>query len=413
MADIQWSLRTLWRWKWLLVALVLVSVAALGMKISFSEPVYRAELTLQITTPDRKEVQLLDQYRFASEQEEITLARNSLIEVVNSSEIYNQTITQLNLTGQDAAYTIEITPIQDTDFIHASVEAKNPDLAAKIINTHLDKAVNRFGELRAMTSTAAKDYFFDQLQLAEKDLRVAEAAFVDFRKTNRVSSLEDELKANQQILEELRFQRDQISAGNATRNTKFLQRAAASNLEQGQLSRDDSNESRTERDRLDTLLQDRQARVEQLVALEPEFNLWSTNVQEARKTYQHLLEKYTEASLKEGLAKAVSFVQVVNPAQPPLSPIDNTTQIFMLTIAGSLGVAILLAFLLEYFFGAGQRGNMPFQASTPKASLERIQYNGNFNVYHAQPLQTKPNAKYPPPLSRPEQLDPLDQNARN
>lgn len=390
MEDLQRFVKTLWRWKWLLISFVLVSVTALNLKLHNVEPLYHAELTLQITTPDQKEIQLVDQYRFVSVQEDLTLARNTLIEVVNSSEIYKQTIAQLNLKGEDADYKIGTEFVQDTDFIHASVEARSPQLAAEIVNAHIDNAVNRFGELRAMTSTTSKDYFFDQLQMAEENLRIAEAAFVEFRTTNEISSLEDELKVSQQTLEELRLELDRLPT-------------------------DEANGEDGERHRLAGLLKEREARIEQLVALEPEFNLWSTNVQEARETYQHLLDKYTEALLKEGLAKTVGFIQVVSPAAPPTYPINNVNNLFMLTIVGSIGSGILLVFFLDYFLGAKPEEKMtasvPITQETdqqPNPNEATILKNGQIKLHPAQPICPPNDANHSTPINQPNYHDPID-----
>ncbi|KPL17740.1 MAG: hypothetical protein AMJ93_14650, partial [Anaerolineae bacterium SM23_84] len=83
------------------------------------------------------------------------------------------------------------------------------------------------------------------------------------------------------------------------------------------------------------------------VALGPKYKLLENNAQQAREKYEHMQDKYSEAAIKAQAARAANFIQVIGPANPPLQPVSNL-KLVALAIAGSLGLGILLAFLLEY-----------------------------------------------------------------
>ena len=169
--DLSYMFKTLWKWCWLIISIVVVSVVAIGFGAGSAEPVYNAKLRVQLSAPDREDVALLDQYRFASEREEVTLAGNIFIEAAKSFEVYNRTRSLLGLTGSEADYSVSITQIQDADLIEAAVEGENPELIARIVNTHIDVTIERVGELRSLSARQTKNHLGAQLGLADENLR--------------------------------------------------------------------------------------------------------------------------------------------------------------------------------------------------------------------------------------------------
>jgi hypothetical protein len=91
--------------------------------------------------------------------------------------------------------------------------------------------------------------------------------------------------------------------------------------------------------------------MDQFTALGPQYNIFAQNEEEARAAYQHLLGKYSEAELKETVVKAANFIQVIKWAYAPAAPESSWTKLAVLALAGSLGLGVMLAFLLEYVSG--------------------------------------------------------------
>ena len=341
-------LRILRRWLWLIVLVALVSGLTVWLSQCSAKPIYEARVKLQLTTPQQTDVTLYDEYRYVELREEMALTRNNFAEVLQAREVYDQTVSQLGLAGEDAAYMLETSLVRDTDFIYIIAQARTASLAEEIANAHTKAAMTYFGELRAKPANAAKDFFAEQLQLAKEELQSAEDAFADFQVQNGAASLEDELVTQQNLLEQLRLERD---------------RAALA----------ESNSGTGSTAEIDKLIVQRRDELERLVALAPRYNTLAEDVRQTREKYQHLLEKYTEAELKANEVQATSFVQVVEPAGAPSHPVSDMNKILVLAIVGGLGLGILLAFVLEYITGFEKTKATPADAKKKAPLLDEAE----------------------------------------
>jgi uncharacterized protein involved in exopolysaccharide biosynthesis len=339
----------------LIVAIVLVTVAALGLRLRLSEPVYRARVTLQLTTPQAEDVAAFDQYTYVSQRDEVTVARNNFVEVLKSDEVRDRTINALSLGARDATYGLEVELVSDSDFIYVSVNAGTPELAVEIANTHVGLAVQNYGELRAKPTDAEKGLFGEQSREAEEELRAAEDALAKFKAQNGVASLEDGLATYQKLLEQLELERD-----------KRLMEATSPSDNAGQ-----SGNSLNPTAEVDKLIAQRQAELAHLVALGPAYKLLEDNIVQARAKYQHMQDKYNEAAIKERAVRAANFIQVIAPANPPSGPVSNIKWI-ALALAGSLGCSVLLAFFLDYVSRPGKPAPEPTSVMLPDRLLETL-----------------------------------------
>jgi uncharacterized protein involved in exopolysaccharide biosynthesis len=331
-------LRIIRRWLWLIVTVVVLTELALWLGMRSAEPVYTATLSLQISTPQREEVAAYDEYRSISLRDEITVATNNFVELLRSDEIRQRTISQLALDDKDGLYTIAAEQVRDADFVNVAVEARTPSLAAEIANTHVGIAVAYYGELRAKSTNAEKDLFAQQLRVAEKEFNAAEKALADFRTKNGIFSLESQTSTQQRLLEQLQLERDQRLLENATTviptTVKTAPVAATPVI-------DPVGE-------VDKLIDQRMRELDHYTALAPQYNVLTQNVEQARAVYQHLLGKYNEAELKVIAVQAANFIQVIKPAYAPVGSESAWPKWAMLAFAGSLGLGVMLAFLLHY-----------------------------------------------------------------
>lgn len=335
-------LRILWRWSWLILSVVVVTVLVLLFWLRTAEPIYAAQVTLQISTPQQEDVAAFDQYRYVSLRDEVTVARNNFTEVLQSEEVYNRTISQLALEGNDATYVLDVKLGRDVDFIYVRAEARTSKLAALIANTHVEAAITYYGELRAKPTEAEKSLFAEQLDIAEEEFRAAEDAFAEFKAQNGIALLENGLATYQKLLEELQLEHDR----------RVLEWPSSYVDPVGEV---------------DELIAQRQQELARLVGLAPMYNVLEENARQARERYQHVLNKHTEAELKAKAVQAANFIQIVEQAQAPPQPMSNSKKLLVLALAGSLGLGVLLSFLLEYISGfavarlvpAGARWKIP------------------------------------------------------
>ena len=74
------------------------------------------------------------------------------------------------------------------------------------------------------------------------------------------------------------------------------------------------------------------------------------NANQAKAGYDLLLSKYQEAVLKVDDVRKASFMQVIEPASIPEAQVPSKSKTILgLTFAGSLGLGVLLALLLDSF----------------------------------------------------------------
>ncbi len=327
-------LRVLRRWLWLIIIIVVVTELALWLGLWSADPVYAATVSLQISTPQRENVAAYDEYRSISLRDEITIAINNFVELLQSNEVRLRVIDRLSLGDEDGNYTITAEQVRDTDFINITIEAQTPILAAEIANTHNDIAIAYYGELRAKSTTAEKNFFAEQLQVAEEEFRTAENTLADFRTQNGIYSLENKLSAQERLLEQLQLERDQL----------LLERSSIVATTDGTSTLDTTNPVAD----VDKLIAQRMKELDQYTALAPQYNILTQNVEQVRESYLHLLSKYSEAELKVTAVQAANFIQVIKPAYAPAESESSWPKLAILALAGSLGLGIMLSFFLQY-----------------------------------------------------------------
>lgn len=351
-------LRVMRRWLWLIVAIVVVSQLALWLGMRSADPVYTASVRLQISTPQREEIALYDEYRSIGLRDEIAVAINNFVELVQSDEVFARTVSKLDLVGEDAEYELEADSVADADFVDVSAKARSSTLAADIANTHAAVAVAYYGELRAQATRAEMDLLADQLEMAAGAFQASEKAFSEFRNQNGIFSLDSQLATQERLLEQLQLARD----------TLVLEAAASITATEAITATTIDPISEVDR-----LIAQRQSELDRFTALVPEYNVLEQKVEQARAAYQHLLKKYGEAELKATAVQAANFIQIIQPAAAPDEPDSDWPILAMLALVGGLGLGVVLAFLLEYVSGlraedaAAPAGREP---SAPKGGRE-------------------------------------------
>ncbi len=329
-------LRVVRRWLWLIVAIVVVTQLALWLGMRSAEPVYTASARLQISTPQREEIALYDEYRSIGLRDEITVAINNFVELLQSDEVFARTINQLGLEGKDAGYELETNSVADADFVDLTVKARTPALAADIANAHANFAIAYYGELRAQATRAEMELLADQLEAAEAAFQTSEKAFSEFRNQNGIFSLQSQLSTQEKLLEQLQLTRDALvlEAAASITATEAITATTVDPIVE-----------------VDRLIAQRQGELDRYTALVPQYNVLEQKVEQARTAYQHLLKKYGEAELKVTAVQAANFIQVIAPAAAPDEADSDWPILAVLAFVGSLGLGLVLAFLLDYIWG--------------------------------------------------------------
>src|SRR5690242_6521506 len=202
------------RW-WLILALVAITSAALILGLRGTPPTYESQVKLQFTPPQPEDVTLYDQFRSSNTRDEMLVARNNFVELLQSRAAFNRTIAQLHLSGADADYKLDVNALRDADYIYVTVRARAPELASRIASTHVDQTIAYYGELRSRPLEAMRKQIAEQQQVAQQQLQTAEQQLVDFQNRNGITDLEGDISSLQRVIEQLEVDRSRREADGA------------------------------------------------------------------------------------------------------------------------------------------------------------------------------------------------------
>ena len=327
-------LRVIWHWRSLIISMLIVATIALVIRIRVVDPMYEADVMLQLTTPQIEDVELFERYRYVEVRDQVSVARNNLTQVILSDEIYDQTVEQLGLTQDQLPYEVEVNPIRDSDFINIVVKSNEPDLSAEIANAHLNAAVEYYGELRAKPASEEMDLLYTQLEAAEEEYNSSLTAFSNFKAENEIISLETDIIMTEDYLQRLKYERDR----------EIFDREVAVDLTQPDIAAE-----------LAALIAEREDELQRLHTLEPAYIQLENETRQARDRFEYINGKYDEAQLKVIAVQAATFIQVIDQAETSMEVENNLARTLIIPLVGTLGFAVLLAFLLEYLLGLSER----------------------------------------------------------
>jgi len=331
-------LRVIWHWRSLVISILLVAATALLIRMRVTDPEYETQVKLQLTTPQIEEVSLFEGYRYLDVRDTVSVARNNLTQVLESEEIYLQTLSNLGLEEEKDVYKVEVEQVRDSDFLIVTVTSGDRDQTAEIANVHVLTAIDFFGELRSKPAQAERKLIDEQLSIAEAEYRSTEETFTNFKTNNNVLALENQIQTTQRLIEQLKLAQDR----------------ALFDPQPEEVILDPVVEGE-EPVPIEELIAIREAELEELVAIQPEYLLLEDETIQAREKYQSIQDKSEEADLKVISIQAASFIQIAQPATPPETPEGSFLKALVLPLIGTLGFAVMLAFLFEYLLGISER----------------------------------------------------------
>ena len=199
-------LKIVWRWSWLMLLIVGGTVGIIYYQARGADPEYQSSLTLQVTTPDREDVAIIDTYTWTSDRDEITIVSNNFLQVAEYDQVQDFTRAELGITEN---YDIEAEAENGADLVYINVTASSPSLAAEIANAHARNAIQYFGELRTRPSRQAMDLFEAEINIAQQELLEAQQALRNFQLEYGIVNVGDEIELQQEVLQRLVVSREQ------------------------------------------------------------------------------------------------------------------------------------------------------------------------------------------------------------
>lgn len=301
-----WSIiyKRLW-----LILLLFVSTVVTIIGISYlSPPTYLASTRFEVTAPPPTDVELFSTRMEYNPETEILLTRDRFIDVMTGQTVARQVIEtlQLPMDPEELQSLILIEEVQSPNnfqtqappelarqLMKVGVQSTDPELAADLTNTLVSIALQRYGELRSQSKTTTRTFIASQLESTKQELNRVQEDLIDFQIKNTVGDLPQAIALQQELIYDLRKNRDLAQA-------------------QGKLEEVAS---------FNKLIQERGVELQNLVSLELEYANLTVDLDQNRSAYELLLEKGTEATLKENEIRSLGFIQVSGAVDPPSNPL--------------------------------------------------------------------------------------------
>ncbi|NKI36409.1 polysaccharide biosynthesis tyrosine autokinase [Wenzhouxiangella sp. XN79A] len=457
--DLREYWRILVKRKWVVISVLAIITVATLLSTTLMIPVYRSAATIQITPPNSRILDYADfsgegqgylaQQQFYTTQYEILRSRSLAEAVVRAENVENHPeltgeIRQRSLIGElrslpgaikralgsqptarieglsaeqrrerevkRAAGTLmgrlSIEPVRNSNLVNVSVQAFDPQFAARMANAVVDEYTRASMQRRMDAGAQARDFLEGELADMRIELERADQALLDFAQANQVADLEQRIAMANTTLEDLNarlstvetelvqlesyrtmIQRgqaadiNQVSDSEAIRELRAQRAALATEYASlSQRFQDDYPTLVELRNRMDTIseqiaderalavreilarynsrtaeaesLRDAIERREQaILALNQQgvqYNILRREFETNRELYDGLLQRMKEIGVAAGVQENnIAIIDGALPAGAPFSP--NLSRNLALAIVLGLMAGVGLALVLEFF----------------------------------------------------------------
>jgi len=292
----------------------------------FAPRVYMASAWLRVIAPPPETITLYGGFRDGGFRDEVAYTQDTFIEILKGRVVAQRTTEMIDARLSAEELQERTVVVVESDFIKLTVTGDTPDEAVQLTNGLAAQALAYYGELLAQSSEASREFVSAQLELARQDLDRAQVALMQFKIENKIGSLDDDISQQTSLIRSLSRSRDDALASNDV----------------------------TKANAYDVLIDQREQELQALLNLSARYQALETAVAQASSTYDYLLSKEAEAKITENQIRNVSFIQVVEPAEPPRQS-TSTFGKSIVALGGvlSLILGIAVAFTWEYIEASG------------------------------------------------------------
>ncbi len=405
-------LRILTRRWWLFVLLPVITVAGVWLMSQSAEPEYTAYERLQIIPAETQRVDLFARTPTLNTAQQLQSVHDDFYDVIRLPSVAWKTIDQLGLDMTADEFIKRIDTQHFSEFITVSIRMPKPELARDAVTVHTQNAIETFRQIRTNPAQVNLTFLEDQVAEQAKQLEAIRAKLQAFQLEHDVSQLPTDIAAARDARRTLAMERDRLlaQAAQAEALAEKYDQMAQHNLQQARaleaelaattpltttegisktvaitstavitgtapnatqkgaihpelnalLARAAQQQSRAQEQQAlaagyraaaanyDRILQDRQQAIDQLIALQTEYQALNDQLKQAQGMYDFLVDKANEARLKVTQGDSVGYLTVVTPARTPTEPTPrHVMQSLLVGVLASLLLALLLAFVLE------------------------------------------------------------------
>jgi uncharacterized protein involved in exopolysaccharide biosynthesis len=313
------------------VFLILCGATVGGLLYSFySAPTqYEATTRFWVSAPPSTDVALYSSLDRPTQRQQAAAIQSALIELIENPTIIQQAVDAIpgsSINNDELSYDelrklVTVEQPTESNFVWVSVLADEPQEAADLANALVDTVKQYYGRILARPSSLTLEFIGVQVKDARQKLQALTQELMDFRRYHKIEDLPAEIASERTIIWNLILERD-----NATVNGQ-TELILAYNL----------------------IISEHYEELERLTALSSEYEALNNEIGRAESLYGYLLDKESEAKLKENEILRAGYVQVVEPAYPPSEPVSPfNVKIFAVGFLSSLIVSAAISFALEY-----------------------------------------------------------------
>ena len=399
------------RW-WLFILLPVITVAGVWLMNQSAEPEYTAYERLQIIPAETQRVELFARTPTLNTAQQLQSVHDDFYDVIRLPSVAWKTIDQLGLDMTAEEFIKRIDTQHFSEFITVSIRMPKPELAKDAVTVHTQNAIETFRQIRTTPAQVNLTFLEDQVAEHARQLEAVRARLQAFQLEHDVSQLPTDIAAAQDARRTLAMERDRLlaQAAQAEALAENYDHMAQRSLQQAQvlqeellaaapitttegvsetqvitptavitvttatatqkelttaslkalLARAAQQQSRAQEQQAlaagyraaaadyDRILQERQQAIDQLVALQTEYQGLNDQLKQAQGMYDFLVDKTNEARLKVTQGDSVGYLTVITPARTPTEPTPrHVMQSLLVGVLASLLLALLLAFVLE------------------------------------------------------------------
>jgi uncharacterized protein involved in exopolysaccharide biosynthesis len=389
------------RW-WLFILLPLITTAAIFIINATSQPEYVAYERLQIIPGDPLQVTLFSRTPTLTTEQQLQSVHDDFYDVIRLPSVAWKTIADLNLNLSAEELIKRIDTQHKSDFITVSAQMPSPELAKDVVTVQTQNAIDMFRQIRVNPAQVTLGFLDEQVKVQAQDLAQAREDLQKFQLEHEVSTLPDEIAAAQDIKRTLTAERDRLRTENARAKklAGFYQQQADENRDKASTLRSelsaalpisntavitgtvptiipadvakdqqrinalltlaDEQEAKAQEQLAlaaghqaaiadyDRILDEREQEIIYLLGLQDQYASLLNIVKDAQGSYDYLVDKENEATLKVTQGSSVGYLEVVTPARQPNAPVPrNLLQLIAVGVLASLLLGLLLAFILE------------------------------------------------------------------
>ncbi len=322
-------LKIVQKWWWIIILLFGTTIGTMLAIMLLTVTEYEATATLQVSAPPPQQVPLFSQFGREALREAIKQTQDGFSEFLtggDTASLVRKAVPETSMKTRELRERITVEIPKDSQLMHISVRAFDAELAAKLANELVEIGLQQYGLLLAQPTANTRKFIDLELELAREELKAAEAELVQFQINNTVGDLKRAIIDQQELVSLLKRDVDRARVGGELDKTQALEE----------------------------IILEREAELQDLIGLSAQYNDLADRVSRARNTHTFLLDKRSDAQIKENQIVELGSIQIITLALPPDRPVTVISPKLIFLGGGvSLVAGILLTFLLEYIEMSG------------------------------------------------------------